>query len=93
MHTTFRSGLMDGSEAKSSGKASKGRVNLSVREDLLQEARRLKLNLSQLAEEAIEAALRKLRADRWKEENREAIEAYNVYIREHGVWSKGMRRF
>ncbi len=84
---------MDGSDAKSPGKASKGRVNLSVREDLLQEARRLKLNLSQLAEEAIDAALRKLRADRWKEDNREAIESYNAYIREHGVWGKGMRRF
>ena len=84
---------MDGSEAKSSGKASKGRVNLSVREDLLQEARRLKLNLSQLAEEAIESALRKFRVDRWREDNREAIESYNAHIREHGVWSKGLRRF
>jgi len=84
---------MDRSSVRSPGKSSKGRVNLTVREDLLLEARRLKLNLSQLAEEVIDAALRKLRADRWRDENRESIESYNAYIREHGVWSKAMRRF
>jgi len=84
---------MDGGADKSPAKTSKGRVNLSVREDLLQEARRLKLNLSQLAEAAIEAALSKLRAARWAEENREAIESYNAYIRKYGVWNAGRRRF
>ena len=71
----------------------KSRVNLSVREDLVREARRQKLNLSQLAEQAIEAAIRAARIASWREENREAIERYNEYIREHGVWSKGLRRF
>ncbi len=84
---------MDGATSKSRAKTSKGRVNLSVREDLLQEARRLKLNLSQLAEQAIEAALSKLRADRWAAENREAIEGYNAHIRKYGVWNAGRRRF
>lgn len=84
---------MDGNGVKSPGKSSKRRVHLSVREDLVLEARRFKLNPLQPAEEAIDAALHKLRTDRWREENREAIESYNAYIREHGVWNKGTHRF
>jgi len=93
MRIVSRGRSIDRSAPKSPEKASKGRVNLSVREDLLQEARRLKLNLSQPVEAAIEAALCKLRAARWAAENREAIESYNAYIRKYGVWNAGMRRF
>jgi len=84
---------MDGSSPKSPRKPHKGRVNLTVREDLLREARRQKLNLSRLAEEAIETAIRKLKIDRWREENREAIEQYNDYIKRYGVWGARSRRF
>lgn len=29
----------------------------------------------------------------WLEENREAIEAYNEHVRQHGVFSVGLRGF
>jgi len=33
------------------------------------------------------------RRARWREENREAIAAYNEYVEEHGVFSDGVRAF
>lgn len=68
----------------------KRRVNLSIRRDLVDEAKQQKLNLSQVAEEAVEAVLRQHRAERWREENREGIEAYNRRIQKHGLWHKGL---
>ncbi|WP_293551960.1 type II toxin-antitoxin system CcdA family antitoxin [Parvibaculum sp.] len=64
-------------------------VNLSVDANLLTHARELNINLSAL----LEGALREEARKRWREENREAIEAYNERIREYGVWSDGLRRF
>lgn len=64
-------------------------VNLSVDANLLSHAKELHINLSAL----LEGALREEARKRWREENREAIEAYNERIRTHGVWSDGLRRF
>lgn len=64
-------------------------VNLSVDADLLTHAKELNINLSAL----LEGALREEARKRWREENREAIEAYNERIRTYGVWSDGLRRF
>lgn len=33
------------------------------------------------------------RADRWREENRLALEAYNEFVQRHGVFSNGERTF
>lgn len=68
-------------------------VNLSASAALVDEARALGLNLSRVFEEALDARLRQSRVQRWQQENREAIEHYNTHIREHGVWSKSVRRF
>lgn len=68
-------------------------VNLSASAALVDEARALGLNLSRVFEEALDARLRQSRVQRWQQENREAIEHYNAHIREHGVWSKSVRRF
>lgn len=64
-------------------------VNLSIDADLLTHAKELNINLSAL----LEGALREEARKRWREENREAIEAYNERIRTYGVWSDGLRRF
>jgi antitoxin CcdA len=68
-------------------------ANLSVRADLLEEARAYKINLSQTLEAALQAALKKEKERRWLEENRAAIEAYNRHIERDGLWSDGMRLF
>jgi antitoxin CcdA len=66
------------------GSAEKKPANLSINADLLRQARELKINLSATLEARLEEIVRAERRRRWKEENREAIEAYNAYIEKHG---------
>lgn len=68
-------------------------ANLSVRADLLEEARAFKINLSQTLEAALRVQIRKEKEHQWLEENRAAIDAYNREIAEHGLWSDGLRQF
>ena len=68
-------------------------ANLSIRADLLEEARAYKINLSQTLEAAVAAELKKEKERRWREENRAAIDAYNRHIERDGLWSDGMRLF
>jgi len=81
---------MDGDRKPVSRSRAKRRVNLTLRADLVREARCAGLNLSQLAEAALEARLRERRAQRWQEENRQALEAYNRRIEKRGLWHKGL---
>lgn len=63
-------------------------VNLTIREDLLAEARSLNLNTSQAAEKGIKDAVRAAKEARWREENQSAIEAHNKRIEERGPFLK-----
>ena len=60
-------------------------VNLSIRADLLAEAKALSMNISRLAETGSEKAVSEVRDRRWKEENREAIDSSNAYVEKHGL--------
>lgn len=73
--------------------APKRPVNLSLNSDLLRQARELGLNLSGVAEEALAYAVSARLAERWAEENRAAVEAYNRRIEAQGVFSDGLRTF
>ena len=68
-------------------------ANLSVDAELLDEAKALKINLSQTLEQALQARVREERARRWREENRAALQSYADYIERHGVFSEGLRSF
>ena len=68
-------------------------TNVSVRSDLLAAAREAGLNLSATLERALTEELAGVRRKRWREENREAIAAYNEYIEEHGTFSDDLRSF
>ena len=72
---------------------SKVPTNLSVRADLVRKARAMKLNLSEVLERALEDELRRREREKWLEENRGAIDAYNERVEKHGVFSDGLRRF
>ncbi|WP_210260298.1 type II toxin-antitoxin system CcdA family antitoxin [Hongsoonwoonella zoysiae] len=67
-------------------------ANLSVESELLEEAKALGINLSRTFEEALAARLQEARAEKWREENRGAIEAYNSAIDEAGTFAERMRR-
>lgn len=73
--------------------AGKRAVNVSVRAELVAEARAAGLNLSRTLEAALEARLAERRAAEWLARNREAIEAYNEHVERDGVFSDGLRSF
>lgn len=73
--------------------SAKKATNLSLRVDLLEEARARKINLSRTLEAALEAELKKQREAEWLAQNQLAIEAYNQEIAQHGLWSEGLRAF
>lgn len=60
-------------------------TNVSLDGDLVDEARALDINISRACEEGLERTVRDERRRRWIEENREAMEASNAYVREHGL--------
>ena len=68
-------------------------ANLSINADLLRRARALKINLSATLERALVDELRKQQRERWLEENKEAIAAYNADVQKHGVFSDDIRTF
>ena len=76
-----------------SNAARKQAANLSIRADLLQQAKARHINLSQTLEERLEEILREQDRQAWLEANREAIEDSNRFVAVHGVWSDGLRRF
>lgn len=71
----------------------KAPTNLSIRVDLVKRARALGLNISELVDAALEAAIKDAERAAWHEENREAIDAHNRWVRKHGLWSDGLRKF
>lgn len=73
-------------------RAPKKATNLSINSDLLHQARKLEINLSQALEQKLAEIIRQERARRWKEENREAFTDYERFVEEHGVFSALRRR-
>ncbi|MGB1012421.1 MAG: type II toxin-antitoxin system CcdA family antitoxin [Thiolinea sp.] len=67
--------------------------NLSINSNLLTEARKYKINLSGLLEQALIKELAEKKRQKWLEDNQQALEAYNQRIEERGVFSDGMRTF
>ena len=66
-------------------------VNLFVDTELLDEGRRLRINLSETLEERLRTIVRAEREQRWLEENREAIESINSFIERHGLLASKLR--
>jgi antitoxin CcdA len=62
-------------------------VNLFVDVELLDEARRMNINLSENLEQRLRGLIRAEQERRWLEENREAIAQYNRRVAEHGLLS------
>jgi antitoxin CcdA len=69
-------------------------VNLFVDTELLDEARRLRINISETLEHRLRNIVRAEQEKRWLEENREAIASINSFIDRHGLLASklGYRR-
>ncbi len=73
--------------------APKKATNISLPEDLVAEAKRLGINLSQACEAGLENEVRQTMAAAWKAENRDAMESWNVWIAENGMPYDEFRQF
>lgn len=60
-------------------------TNVSLDASLVAEAKALGVSISRSANDGLEKAVKKARADRWLEENAAAIAACNAYVEEHGL--------
>jgi antitoxin CcdA len=67
--------------------ARKRAVNLFVEVELLDEARRLNINISETLEQRLRSLVRAEHERRWLEDNQEAIAQYNRRVAEHGLLS------
>ncbi|MEW6220287.1 MAG: type II toxin-antitoxin system CcdA family antitoxin [Thermodesulfobacteriota bacterium] len=66
-------------------------ANLSVNSDLLRQARGVEINLSQALEQRLVAPFAHERRQRWREENRAAVSAYNHRIEADDAFSDPVR--
>jgi antitoxin CcdA len=68
-------------------------TNVTLPEALLKEARELGINLSQACERGLAASVAEARAQRWLKDNREALNAWNEYVEQHGLPLAEFRQF
>lgn len=68
-------------------------TNVSIRSDLLAAAREAGVNLSATLERALTDEIAAGKRKKWREENREAIQAYNEHVEKHGAFSDDVRTF
>jgi len=71
--------------------AKKRAVNLFVDVELLDEARRLSINISETLEQRLRSLVRAEQERRWLEENRDAIASINTFIDRHGLLADRLR--
>lgn len=68
-------------------------VNLTIRQDVLTEAKGLNLNASKAAEAGLLDAIRREKERQWRHENKQAIDAHNARVDTTGtlltpIWAK-----
>lgn len=68
-------------------------VNVSLAPEILEEARRLKLNLSAVLTTALQEQFRAHQRAEWLAENKASIEAINQWVDENGSFSDFQRSF
>ena len=60
-------------------------TNVSLDVELLREAKSLGINISRSAELGLREALAKKRAELWKQENKDALDASNAFAEANGI--------
>jgi antitoxin CcdA len=73
--------------------ASKKPTNLTVNKDLLDQAKKLNINISSVLEKALEYKVKELLQAGWSDQNADAITAYNNHIEENGSYGDTERTF
>lgn len=65
--------------------AKAARVNVTLDQALVDEAKALGVSISQVANQGLAAAVKKARGERWLEENRAALDSYNDWVEKNGI--------
>ena len=65
--------------------APKKATNLSLNSKVLEMARQLDINLSQTVDALLAVEVKRLYWEKWRNDNRQAMTAYNERIAEHGL--------
>ena len=73
--------------------APKKATNLSINSDLLKKAKSYNINLSKSFESYLNELVKQKAEEAWREENTQAIEAFNKRVERQGVFSDGLRSF
>jgi antitoxin CcdA len=68
-------------------------TNVSLSVSIVDEAKRLDINLSRACERGLVEEIREARARRWLAENGEALEAANTFVETHGIPLRHLRKF
>lgn len=68
-------------------------TNVSIDASLIEEAKRLGLNLSRACESGLAAQIAEERARRWRVENAEAIASSNAFVEANGLPLAALRQF
>ncbi|MBD1399414.1 type II toxin-antitoxin system CcdA family antitoxin [Pelovirga terrestris] len=79
--------------AEKISKTGRQATNVTISKDLLDDARKLKVNISQAAERGLERANAEKRSALWLEENCQAIESSNQYVERQGLPLAKYREF
>lgn len=78
-------------DAHSKSPSRRRATNVSLRADLVEEARLLRINLSRELEARLEVLVKEGRAAQWRKDNQRAIAAYARYFEKHGIWNEELR--
>lgn len=68
-------------------------TNVTLPQALLQEAKGLDINISQACERGLAAEVAKIRAARWLQDNRDAMDAWNEQVERAGLPLADFRQF
>jgi antitoxin CcdA len=68
-------------------------TNVSLDAALVHEARELGINISRAAGAGLEQAVAKARAERWHNDNRDALRSSNSFVERHGLPLASLRQF
>ena len=60
-------------------------TNVSLSAELVEEAKRLGINVSEACQTGLAAEVKQAREAAWKDENRAAIDSWNAYTRQNGL--------
>ncbi len=73
--------------------AKKKATNISINSELLEKAKKYKINISANVEKTLEELIKQYEIQNWEKENKEAIDSYNQRISENGLFSDKLRSF